>query len=183
MTIDLNGHKRIAISGSHGCGKTFLGERLAAACGVSFIPEFARDLMEAVAFDWKKDPADSVVLFQKAIFYSHAFTVSCLPAFVSDRSVLDVAAYCAWHVHGNNRLSDRHRHELAAMASQAKALLPHYDLVLFYRLSRSYATRPDPSQVFIDQVLADFHSDLDHPRVVEIGRGDEIAVRDVRLHV
>jgi len=181
--VDLNGYRRIAISGAHGCGKTFLGERISQATGVPFVPEFARDLMSAVNFNWKKDDPEGVVLFQKAIYYSHAFIVACLPEFISDRSVLDVRAYCSWHILGNSKITDRQRRDLSEIAKETKGMLAKYDLILFYRLERSYAVHPDPSQVFIDRRLHDDHREILRPKVVEIGRGDEIRFRDVKLYV
>lgn len=92
--------RRIAISGSHGVGKSRLAEQLSELLLLPRIDEVAR----SVAKGWFADSEairsaspGQKLLFQLCVFHSQIHEETKLQEFVSDRSVFDAVAYSIYY--------------------------------------------------------------------------------------
>ncbi len=83
---------RIAIVGSFSTGKTTLAEALSTRLDLPLLPEAAREVV-ALGFKLDKDatPETETLIFLKQ--YNNEISN---PAFVGDRSLIDVMAYAGW---------------------------------------------------------------------------------------
>jgi nicotinamide riboside kinase len=83
---------RIAIVGSFSTGKTTLAEMAAEPLGLPLLPEVAREVA-AEGFKLDKDATPEV---ETLIFLRQYRNEMRHPAFIADRSLLDVMAYAGW---------------------------------------------------------------------------------------
>jgi len=83
---------RIAIVGSFSTGKTTLAEAAAEPLGLPLLPEVAREVA-AEGFQLDKDATPEV---ETLIFLRQYRNELRHPAFIADRSLLDVMAYAGW---------------------------------------------------------------------------------------
>lgn len=94
---------RIAISGAHGVGKSTLAVLLATELQLPLIEEVARTVAGEMGYMSTQDIIAANVIdkqrFQDTVLSCQLNTEFCYGArgFVSDRSVLDIAAYMAWY--------------------------------------------------------------------------------------
>jgi nicotinamide riboside kinase len=94
---------RIAISGAHGVGKSSLALLLATEVNLPLIEEVARTVAEKTGFHNTQEVIDAHPLdkerFQNAVLSRQLNTEFQHGAqgFVSDRSVIDIAAYSTWY--------------------------------------------------------------------------------------
>lgn len=91
--------KRIAIVGSFSTGKTTLAEALAPKLGLPLLPEVAREI---AAQGFKLDK-DATVETETLIFLRQYHNEMTHPAFVGDRSLVDVMAYADWVLEHQDR--------------------------------------------------------------------------------
>ena len=124
--IAQNHYRRIAISGTHGVGKTTLAKQLSEILRLPLLTETAREVIQQYVSDCSymvchPDKAE----IQAKILNKQIEKEATHKAFVSDRSVLDVLAYsCLYRIFDSPTL-----HELAK-----KILLTYsknYDLIIF----------------------------------------------------
>lgn len=94
--------KRIAIVGSFSTGKTTLAEELAGILDLPLLPETAREVVE-LGFKLDKDatPETEALIFLKQ--YNNEIST---PAFVGDRSLIDVMAYAGWVLENRPRTKE-----------------------------------------------------------------------------
>ena len=90
---------KIAISGTHGVGKTTLAKRLAESLYVPLLSEVARDVAVSTGIEHTEQISEgsylAKLMFQGAIFGLQGLKEKMYPGgFVSDRSILDCIAYC-----------------------------------------------------------------------------------------
>lgn len=83
---------RIAVVGSFSTGKTTLAEAAAEPLGLPLLPEVAREVA-AEGFKLDKDATPEV---ETLIFLRQYRNELRHPAFIADRSLLDVMAYAGW---------------------------------------------------------------------------------------
>jgi predicted ATPase len=92
---------RIAISGSHGVGKTTLAEKLNATLKFNFISEVARKVAAEMGYATTDDimaaTQEEKRIFQQRVFYDQLLAEMTRSVdnqgFISDRSIFDVLAY------------------------------------------------------------------------------------------
>jgi nicotinamide riboside kinase len=89
---------KIAISGTHGVGKTTLAKRLAESLYVPLLSEVARDVAVSTGIEHteqiSKGSMLTRIMFQGAVFGMQGLKEKMHGGFVSDRSILDCIAYC-----------------------------------------------------------------------------------------
>jgi len=102
---------KIFIIGAHGAGKTTLVNSIKRELEkeeipVIVVPELARFMLENLKFDWRLVSFSDWVNFQKTLmeYYYFAHRMECDLPLISDRSLLDVYAYCKyaagrWRIH------------------------------------------------------------------------------------
>jgi hypothetical protein len=154
--IDLTRYNRVAISGTHGIGKTTLATRLHGARNhgtgrCDYIPEVADDLIGATTFDWCR--GQGVVNFQKAIYYTHLFYAEQFTRFVADRAVLDNWAYCWYRL---KRAHGKEHKEIAWLLNHIAARyctgVALYDAILYYQIYDRETVSDE--QIEIDGIMA-----------------------------
>ncbi len=92
---------KIAISGTHGVGKTTLAKSLAKKLNLPLIEEVARGVAQRYGFknteQIKKAENNKRYSFQHEVFYEQVAEESLKSSFISDRSVFDPLAYCLYY--------------------------------------------------------------------------------------
>jgi nicotinamide riboside kinase len=87
---------RIAISGSHGVGKTTLVDAMGEQLDLPKINEVVRMVAKNMGFghceDIRNSDQDVIRLFQQKVFYTQLIAESS-SGFLSDRSIFDIVAY------------------------------------------------------------------------------------------
>ncbi|NLK53114.1 MAG: ATP-binding protein [Syntrophomonadaceae bacterium] len=119
---------RIAISGSHGVGKTTLSIALANATGIPRISEIARNVAQKQEYktteEIKNASLEDRIVFQKAILLEQATQESLHRAgFISDRSIFDTIAYSKYY--------DLPKGMVAVAESTAITNSTKYDLIIY----------------------------------------------------
>jgi len=171
---------RVGITGSHRVGKTVLAKKLANIFGFTYIPEFARELINATGYNWTEGDW-YVTYFEEAIFacynFVHRYLSDTSQGFITDRTFLDIAAYCLWHILKGKALEDdRFLAFYGKLINTLRDSAHWYDIVLFYRTK---GLDVDSCQAFIDAAIQEFISQYwgnTAVVVVEICRGDELRV-------
>jgi nicotinamide riboside kinase len=101
---------RIAVIGAGGTGKTTLAQRLAEELSLSFVPEFAREIISEWGFQSLKNLNDSQhVRLQQEILTRKIAVETKLDSFVSDRCTADSAAI--WLTRLSGRVDANLTHE------------------------------------------------------------------------
>jgi nicotinamide riboside kinase len=123
---------KIAISGSHGVGKTTLAKALCAKLNYPMITEVARTVAKEMGFantdQIRKADKDTITKFQRKIYVNQLLAESSylkLPHenFISDRSVFDIIAYMVLY-----GLDD----EIINIFTESAAKFSnHYDLIIY----------------------------------------------------
>jgi len=180
MSLEENGCVRVGITGSHRVGKTVLAKKLANVFGFTYVPEFARELLNVTGYDWTKGDWYTTY-FEKAVFacydFVHRYLSDTSQGFVTDRTLLDIVAYCLWHILKGKVLGDD---RFLVFYSKLLDVLHNsaywYDIVLFYRTK---GLNVDSCQAFIDatiqELIFQYWIDTDVV-IVEIARGDKLKV-------
>lgn len=92
---------RIAITGSHGVGKTTLAQRLACDLGVSLLKEAAREVAAELYYPNTASiafaPMDKKEDFQNKVLQRQITNEAVNRNFISDRAVIDIYAYSAYY--------------------------------------------------------------------------------------
>jgi len=94
---------KIAISGAHGVGKSTLAALLATELQLPLIEEVARTVAREMGYMSTQEIVAANVIdkerFQKTVLSCQLNTEFryCAKGFVSDRSVIDIAAYMSWY--------------------------------------------------------------------------------------
>ena len=176
---------QIAIVGFHKAGKSTLAKKIADTLKIRYVPEFARDLLKVTNYNWKDD-FSYVTPFERAIFscvyFTHKFLSETDQGFVADRSLVDITAYCLWHmlkhdVVNNTCIDDfPEYHDLLLFYKKLLQVLPEssfwYNVILYYRPD---GVEIDSCQRFIDAAIGELLGRYfkDTP-IFEIRRGDEL---------
>ena len=178
MQYNLTKFKKIAICGAHGVGKTTLAKKMSENFGLPYIPEFARELLNATDnFNWKATKnITSWWHFELAIIFSHLFTAQNRERFISDRSLWDVLAY----IH----LKSINYPEIGESFSLLQELInkyhPLYDAVLFYNPPEGYQSE---TGWFIHHCLKNQLRDIEGITIFNIYRGDVLLYNDKSVEV
>lgn len=93
---------KIAISGSHGVGKTTLARALAKELGLPMISEVAREEAKKFGYETteriKNAPKLQRMIFQLSVYHAQIKAEEdTWQGFVSDRSIFDCVAYCIYY--------------------------------------------------------------------------------------
>lgn len=172
---------RIAISGTHGVGKTTLAEALADALpGYAFVPEPYR-LLEDDGYDFAEMP--SLDDFEQQLERAIKSLAESGPDTVFDRCPLDIAAYLLTH-------RDAHGFTLSDWMPRIREALASLDLVVFVPADDPAGPEAPPSgrrlRLRVDEAIAELIADdafgLARPALTVAGSVDA-RVRQVLLVV
>jgi nicotinamide riboside kinase len=96
---------RIVLIGSHGTGKTSLANRMAQELGLPEIKEVARGIISEAGYrttaEYKAAPVPILADIQRRILIEQMRKEVLLSSFISDRSVIDIAAYTLYYTNDN----------------------------------------------------------------------------------
>lgn len=93
---------KIAISGSHGVGKTTLARALAKELGLPMISEVARDVAKKQGFKTTEQIRHAFklqrMIYQLSVYHTQIKAEEdSWRGFIADRSIFDVVAYCIYY--------------------------------------------------------------------------------------
>lgn len=93
---------KIAISGSHGVGKTTLARALSKELGLPMISEVAREVAKKQGFEtteqiWHAFKIQRMIFQLNVYFHQIKAEEDSWRGFIADRSVFDVVAYCIFY--------------------------------------------------------------------------------------
>ncbi|WP_456325893.1 hypothetical protein [Desulfonauticus submarinus] len=162
-------------------GKTTLAKKIVNALKIRYVPEFARELLDVTKYDWTKGDSWYVTDFENAIFSCYAFTHKYLSdsaiGFVADRTLLDITAYCLWHILKGDVLEEnKFLSFYIKLLTTLRESVFWYDIILFYRIE---GLEVDSCQNFIDATIKELinqywkNTDI---VIMEIKRGDELRI-------
>jgi len=178
MQYNLSKYKKIAICGAHGVGKTTLAKKMSESFGLPYIPEFARDLLNATdGFNWRTtEDITSWWHFELAIIFSHLFTVKNRERFISDRSIWDVLAY----IHLKSIDCPDVGESFHILQELINKHHPLYDAILFCNPPEGY--NDEPGWV-IHYILKEMLKDVEDVLIFNIYRGDVLIYNDKSVEV
>lgn len=156
---------KIAISGTHGVGKTTLAKRLAESLYVPLLSEVARDVAVSTGIEHteqiSKGSMLTRIMFQGAIFGLQGLKEKMHGGFVSDRSILDCIAYC--YLYGLPE------HFISTLREAALIHSGSYDLIIYCPIPNAY-TQDDgfrltdrASQQEVDSYIKELLLDVNCP--------------------
>ncbi len=125
---------KIAISGTHGVGKTTLAKRLAESLYVPLLSEVARDVAVSTGIEHteqiSKGSLLTRIMFQGAVFGMQGLKEKMHGGFVSERSILDCIAYC--YLYGLPE------HFISTLREAALIHSGSYDLIIYCPIPGGY---------------------------------------------
>jgi adenylate kinase family enzyme len=176
--IDLSSFNKIAISGSHGIGKTTLAKKISKEFKIKYIPEVARELMEHKHFNWKKAKKFQVMIFEKAILYSHLFYIVNEKKFISDRSIIDILAYVEWNKE-KLKASTYFERLISTLNLYIEKFNNFYDILLFY--NNGYRNRDEIGE-FIHYKIFETCTNKKIP-FIEINKNDLLLYKEKKIKI
>lgn len=146
---------RIAITGSHGVGKTTLAQMLAKELGLPMISEVAREVAYAHGFETTEQIKNASmmrrIMYQLNVFYGQLKAEEDhWKGYVSDRSVFDSIAYSIYY--------DLPSGLVEYLTRDAVTHSKHYDLIIYCPIvdkpqEDGFRLTDTDSQVYVDSKL------------------------------
>jgi nicotinamide riboside kinase len=158
---------RIAITGSHGVGKTTLAKKLAEGLKLPLIEEIARKMADIYGIKHTEEIKNASwglrAEFQDSVWYAQMVAEDSLREFVSDRSILDVVAYSLYY--GLDGYRWRVRRERAPEEVWGTYDLLVYVPIRFPLRSDGFRLTDDQSQKACDKLIRQMFSEVEGEEV------------------
>jgi nicotinamide riboside kinase len=153
---------RIAITGSHGVGKTTLAKAVAEKFNLLFIAEMARAVANTMNIFHTnaivRSDVSRKVIFQETIWQMQLAAEESLDSFVSDRSILDVVAYSLYY--GLDGFRWQKRREWAVNYARFNYDLLIYLPVRFKPEDDGFRLADAESQAAVNELIRDMFRDV-----------------------
>ncbi len=172
---------RVGVCGAHGVGKTTLSKKIAKEVNLLYIPEYARCLIKVPDFDWVASNLLDATNFERAVYSCYAFTLSFInrqhKSYISDRTLIDVAAYCLWHIsRGENLEQSESMLKLYNEIINYTKNNDFWDIIIFYTTD---GLKPDSCQIFIEGAINSLiYRCFYNKEVIKVKRGDKILLSE-----